>query len=76
MTGAELEARLLSAGIAASVAIADYRAPHEVADGLFDTLTLHLPDGSITIGAIGDNAYDLWLEANNAPATAERRDSG
>lgn len=68
MTGAELEARLLSAGIAASVKTNEHRDARE--DGAFDTLTLHLPDGSITIGAVGENAYDVWLEASNEPASA------
>lgn len=68
MTGADLEARLLSAGIAASVKTNEHRGAHEREDGAFDTLTLHLPDGSITIGAAGENAYDVWLEASNEPA--------
>lgn len=69
MNGADLEARLLSAGIAATVTIAEHRHPHELEDGAFDTLTLHLPDGSISIEAVGENAYDVWLEAGNAPTT-------
>lgn len=70
MTADELVAALESVGVHATVTTSEHRTAGEREEGVFDVLTLHLPNGSIAIGAGAEDAYDAWVEAHPAPSVA------